>query len=203
LPWGRPAAAASIQKWYAPRQALHVELQSLAARPISAEYNSEELWNTEEAGVTFKVIPDSSPPARVAPARLREMRRMAREFRVHTKAVNRGGDIDEELRLLAQPIYRYKSETLATIDGAIFSFVRGTDPEVLLLMEARKLEGGGSWHYALAPMNSFEFHAFHQGHEVWQKPQLAPPWLNVMDPTRTYLLIANFNTKFLPGDDAP
>jgi hypothetical protein len=75
------------------------------------------------------------------------------------------------------------------LDGAIFAFVRGTDPEVLLLIETRKLEGGDTWQYALAPMNSLEFHAFHQDREVWQKPQLAPPWLNVMDPTKSYLLI--------------
>jgi hypothetical protein len=194
---GRPAAAASIQKWYAPNQALHLELQSLAERPITGEYKQEVFWHPEEAGATFTAISDSPVPARAAPARLREMRQLAREFRVRIKAVNRGGDVDEELRLLAQPIYRYQSEDLSIQDGAIFAFVRGTDPELLLLVEARKSADGLIWQYAFAPMNSFEFHAFHRDREVWQKPQLAPPWRNVMDEAKSYMLIVDFDKKFL------
>ena len=131
------------------------------------------------------------------------MRLLAREFRARIKAVNRGGDIDEELRLLAQPVYRYKSEDPTVLDGAIFSFVRGTDPELLLLIEARKVDSGVVWEYALAPMNSFEFQAFHRDREVWRKPQLAPPWRNIQDPTKPYMLIVDFGKRFLSNDSMP
>ena len=191
-----PETAASIQKWYKPMQAVHVELQSLAVQPITAEYKRAKFWHPEEVGVTFKIIPDSPVPARSAAAKLREMRRLAREFRARVKAVNRGGDVDEELRLLAKPVYRYKSEDPTVLDGAIFSFVRGTDPELLLLIEARKVDDRLAWQYAFAPMNSFEFHAFHQDREVWQKPQLAPPWQNVFDPAKPYMLIVDFQKRF-------
>ncbi len=194
---GRPAAAASIQKWYAPKQALHVELQSLATQSIAVEHKSDTIWHPEEAGVEFTPIPNAAAPAKVAPARRLEMRRLAREFQVRVKAANRGGDVDEELRLLGQPIYRYKPKGTSILDGAIFSFVRGTDPELLLLIEAHATGDGYSWKYALAPMNSFEFQVLHQEVNVWNKPQLAPPWTNVMDPTKSYLLIPNFDTKRL------
>jgi len=200
---GRPEAAVSIQNWYSPRRALHLELQSLATRPLTAEYKQQRFWDPGEAGVTLTVIPDSPVPAPAAPARLREMRQLAREFNVRIKAVNRGGDIDEELRLLAQPIYRYASNDSAVRDGAIFAFVRGTDPELLLLIEAHGRNGSVTWQYAFAPMNSFEFHAFHRNHEVWQKPQLAPPWPNVFDPSKAYMLIIDFDKKFSTNDNAP
>lgn len=199
---GRPEAVASIQKWYMPNEILHVELQSLAARPITVDYRQETIWHPEEAGTTFAAIPGAPAPAKVAPARLREMRQLAREFHTRIKAVNRGGDIDEELRQLAQPIYRYASDESSVHDGAIFAFVRGTDPELLLIIEAHRSTDASIWIYAFAPMNSFEFHAFHRECEVWQKPQRAPPWTNIMDPTKSYLLIANFDKRFVVEENS-
>jgi hypothetical protein len=195
---GRPVAAASIQKWYAPNQALHVELQSLSTGRLSADYEQTRFWHPQEAGVTFHDIPNAAAPAPFTPARTRQLRQLARQFRAKIKAINRGNEIDEELRLLSKPIYRYNSDSPAIQDGAIFSFVRGTDPELLMLTEARKAGDRFAWQYAFAPMNSFEFHTLHNDHEVWQKPQLAPPWPNVQDPTKSYLLIVNFGKRFLP-----
>jgi hypothetical protein len=44
-----------------------------------------------------------------------------------------------ELRLLPKPLYRYASRSQKVLDGALFAYVwtRGTDPEWLLLLEAR------------------------------------------------------------------
>jgi hypothetical protein len=40
------------------------------------------------------------------------------------------------------------------MDGGLYAFVAGTDPEAFLLLEAREESGSGkSWHYALARMN--------------------------------------------------
>ena len=51
------------------------------------------------------------------------------------------------LRLLTQPIYKYET---ADSGGALFAFVEGTDPEVFLMIEARTVDAGSVWHYALA-----------------------------------------------------
>ena len=51
-----------------------------------------------------------------------------------------------ELRLLATPLYRYRDTSPEGSDGALFAFVQGTDPEVLLLVETattRPLRNGG------------------------------------------------------------
>ena len=47
----------------------------------------------------------------------------------------------EELRLLPKPLYRYEPKAGPVIDGAVFAFVMGTDPESLLLIEAVKSGG--------------------------------------------------------------
>ena len=45
-------------------------------------------------------------------------------------------------------------------------------------------------------MNSFAFHVFYGDREVWQMPQMAPPWSNVQDPAKPYMLIIYFDQRF-------
>jgi hypothetical protein len=41
-----------------------------------------------------------------------------------------------------QPLYRYESTDPEVIDGALFGFVHVTDPEIILVIEARKGSAG-------------------------------------------------------------
>ena len=111
------------------------------------------------------------------------MRRMARDFSARKTDRER---VTRELRLLTQPIYRYKSTDPKLLDGAMFAFVEGTDPEVLLLIEARQANGGARWQYALARMNSVALQTFYKKREIWKAPQLTPPWSNLLDRTKPY-----------------
>ncbi|MAG94065.1 MAG: hypothetical protein CMJ48_09980 [Planctomycetaceae bacterium] len=54
-----------------------------------------------------------------------------------------------QLRRLSQPIYRYESDNANLLDGAMFAFVQGTDPEVFLLLEARSKGNNHQWEFAL------------------------------------------------------
>ena len=59
-----------------------------------------------------------------------------------------------ELRLLTQPLYRYEHKEGQVLDGALFAFAEGTDPELLLLVEARqRKDQPAEWQYAPARMN--------------------------------------------------
>jgi hypothetical protein len=77
-----------------------------------------------------------------------------------------------EMRLLPQPLYRYeiKDEGAQIIDGAVFSFVwsAGTDPEMLLVIEARRTEKGTRWHYATMRFTNHEITDMYQDKEVWR-----------------------------------
>lgn len=53
------------------------------------------------------------------------------------------------LRLLTTPLHRYDSnDSTVCRGGALFAFCQQTDPELLLLIEARKSDAGYRWEHA-------------------------------------------------------
>ena len=121
-------------------------------------------------------VADKSPSRR-----LLQMRTIARQFSGHT--------IDWrkqrwELRLLPQPLYRYQKPSGDVIDGALLALVTdaGTDPEVLLLLEAHS---DGAWKYATLRFSDSSLYVHHEGKEVlaYVRGQDSPPTENA---ERTY-----------------
>ena len=96
-----------------------------------------------------------------------------------------------EYRLLARPVYRYepKGESPA-FDGAIFLFCEGTDPEIVLGIEARRTETGTAWHYALASLSDWEIHVRLDDNHVWSDGRDtlhnpgSPHWSHVFEGVR-------------------
>jgi hypothetical protein len=62
------------------------------------------------------------------------------------------------------------------LDGALFAFVLGTDPEVFLFLEARSGRESLEWQYALAPMTIYAVKASYRGNAVWELPNRIPSW---------------------------
>jgi hypothetical protein len=128
---------------------------SLSEEPLRATVDEAVLWNTSAGDLDWKAFEPSSIPARTAPARLRQMRGFVERFEIvldDSRNNIRGNP--EALRKLTRPLFRYDNVETGVIDGALFAFVKGTDPEAVLLVEAREnLPAGKSWHYALARMN--------------------------------------------------
>ncbi|HTU17181.1 MAG TPA: hypothetical protein VMG10_03905 [Gemmataceae bacterium] len=121
-----------------------------------------------QAGLTRKELPGSGAPAATAGARLVQMRRLAREFTGHE--MNRDGDGKRwELRLLPTPLYRYPVARRGVVDGALFALVStiGTDPEVLLLLEARQEGAKTRWEYACGRFSNFDLHVQRNDKEIW------------------------------------
>ena len=113
-------------------------------------------------------MPDAAAVADSPARRLRQMRDLAAGFSV--VLIDRRGNAEGErqnLRLLTNPIYRYASPDRGVTDGALFAFVVGTDPEALLVVEARG-EEHDTWQYALARLNRDELAAYRQEREVWR-----------------------------------
>jgi hypothetical protein len=93
------------------------------------------------------------------------MRNLAREFRGWMKD---NQDVTE-LRLLTQPIVRYSAPKQGVTDGAIFALVwKGTDPEILLILEDRKAGEARRWEFGFARFNFREMWAHHNEKEVWR-----------------------------------
>jgi hypothetical protein len=122
------------------------------------------------AGLERKEIPDAGTPAATAGARLVQMRRLAQEFSGHL--IEKGGKRCE-LRLLPTPLYRYPSAKAGVVDGALFTLVStdGTDPEVLLLIEARKEDDKTRWEYACGRFSNRDLYVQRKDKEVWKSVQ--------------------------------
>jgi hypothetical protein len=168
---GRPEVVGSFLEWYAPIQSRELELHSLSLGPLVAKRDNGEAWAPTRPGVELKSIPGAAAPGASAAQRLRQMRELAKEFTA--RQVTHAGD-HRDLRLLNQPIYRYKQTEADLVDGALFVFVLATDPETFLQIEARQVNGALQWQYALARFNSTALSVSHNGREVWTAPQIVP-----------------------------
>jgi hypothetical protein len=126
------------------RMAFH-EFHLLSDRPIApAKLQTGRTWQPAE-GLTRIAVKDADPPAATTSGRLVQMRDISRQFSAWMEA-----DGAWELRLLPQPLYRYGADSSGVMDGALFTWVwnKGTDPEVILLVECRKTGEGRQWYYA-------------------------------------------------------
>src|SRR5262249_27244101 len=75
------------------------------------------------------------------------------------------------LRLLPHPIDRYAEKAEGILDGAMFIFAHGTNPEVLLLIEARRQgDGANAWTFAAAPLSRAQPTLKLDGKEIWSSP---------------------------------
>lgn len=189
---GRPFVVGSLFKWFTPHTHMSHEFQSLSEKPLTAKFHGDEVWKTSEPGPRFVPIPKAPPPAPSAAARLLQLKQLARDFQATKK--ERDGS-QGELRLLTQPIHRYEAAAEGIMDGALFVFVQGTDPEVFLLFEARNDESKtGQWHYAATRMNGVELRLHHREQEVWRAEELT--WKMIYDHRQTY---TNFAFKETPA----
>jgi hypothetical protein len=102
------------------------------------------------------------------------MRNIARDF---TADVTIWSGTNHNLRLLTQPLLRYGKGSGELVDGAIFAYARATDPDVLLVLEARAVAGTEPrWHYGLARMHGGKLRVQYHDEEVWSVDALAPPY---------------------------
>jgi hypothetical protein len=169
---GRPQAITSVFKWFAPAKHMGVEFHSLASQPITGEREGKEVWYPTRAGIELKPIKGATAPAALPAARLRQMRAFANQF---TATATTPEGITHDLRHLTKPIYRDSSaDSGALSDGALFVFVLGTDPEVILRIEVRPNERGeAQWHFAFGRMSFRGLSAAHRGQTVWSAPPIA------------------------------
>jgi hypothetical protein len=166
---GRPAALGCIFSQpdgrLAGRRVVH-EFHTLDSEKllVSRSHAFNE-WKPQ-AGLARKELPDAGVLAATRGARLVQMRRLAQEFTGHE--INSEGKRGE-LRLLPAPLYRYPAAKSGVVDGSLFAMVStvGTDPEVLLLIEAHEKGGKTRWEYACGRFSNWDLHVQRKDKEVW------------------------------------
>lgn len=145
-------------------------------------------WTPKKSHFALKNVPDSPAVGGQPAVRLRQMKEFSRRFEAHEFWDPNNSRF--ELRLLVQPVHRYHDETAKVIDGAVFVLAHGTNPEVLVQIEAHAAENPPRWKYSLARLGSAELHVLLDGKEVWTEPRtpgivgqpVDPYWLFLATP---------------------
>jgi hypothetical protein len=173
---GRPAALFTLAKQRSRAGMLQwvCEFTSLAPGPVSANLGETLQWKPADAGVVMRPIPGAPSPADTEPKRLRQMRDLARKFRAfeYFAPGNQASEERYELRTLPQPVHRYSDPAEGLIDGSAFVIAYGLNPEIILLIEARKDKDSAApaWSCGMARLAIARLHVDFDGSEIWQHP---------------------------------
>ena len=157
-----------------PKAAWGEAIHSLAPEPIAMTFRKLPLWAPAEAGLKYFDVPNAPAPAVNERARLLQMRAIVRRFRV----VGNWGESDPsdwQLRLLSEPLYRYKSAQRGVDDGAIFAFTQGTNPEAIAVVEAVRTDAGTHWQAAVTRLTKYGIRARFDDRLVADLPRVDVP----------------------------
>jgi hypothetical protein len=167
-PEGRPQIAAQVFIAAGTKDLWLHEFSSLSEESLNATRDGATRWKPRKPGIEFKKVEGASiPDPDSAVRRLTQMRNIAQQFKADDDFE---GKSRWELRLLAKPVHRFGQENSDLLDGALFAFAHGTDPEVLVAIEARRSDGKYEWYYGLAPMTAYAVKISSREREIWSAP---------------------------------
>jgi len=169
---GRPTLVATIFSFplagSKQRLAVHecasfAEAEVVVAGPSNIEWKPPPLE-------TLQPVPDAQPPPSKENLLKLHCRRLAKEF---SASLNRRGE-RWDLRLLPTPLLEYHEPSDEILGGALFAFVGySTDPEILLLLEARKSKDGPAWHYHPVRFSDKSLYLSFKDKPVWESLRAA------------------------------
>jgi hypothetical protein len=163
----RPEAVGSIfsHPMAGGRRVIH-EFHSLSPVILYPERNIPIRWQPK-SGAVLKAVPGAPTPAESRPKRRLQMKSLAREFSAYSITPANGDRW--ELRLQTTPLVRYDAAGPDVLGGALFTFVTtaGTDPEIMLLIEARKTEQGWRWMFTPARFSDYSLYLLHKNRQIW------------------------------------
>ncbi|MBW3542295.1 MAG: hypothetical protein KY476_18665 [Planctomycetes bacterium] len=172
---GRPIALACL--FLDPREGFdwNYELVSLSDRAFVVSGRPGWSWKPQGVRRLWQAL-DGPRPAGSEAARLVQMKSITRSLQV---SEDLDGDV-VQLRLLPRPVLRYQASDEGVVDGTMFLFVYGTNPEVAVLVEATGDEKE-PWRLAFARLGAAELTVRRNGQTLWQAERVRE-WL----PTRPY-----------------
>ncbi len=157
---GRPAAMASLEE-------AGLEIVSLVDHPVTLTGKSGLKWTAAKSEIVWKEVPKAPAPATSVPLRTRQMKEISKRFSAVGHYGNGSGD--EQLRLLERNLHRYSDPDKQIVDGAIFAFAAGTNPEVIVLIECREsAEQRLQWYYGVTRLSAGGLEAKLDGRDAWK-----------------------------------
>lgn len=176
--WTRNARPVAFQKVegnnHGGGQAWTICFASLSEGLIYVDWPMGRKYAARKPGVTFIPVPGAVAPADNPRARTAQLKTLKERFtgRLNVDGEGKGG---AETRTMAKPIFEYSDPESKLPLGAIFGMTStGTNPDLLLLIEARR-DGDGKlrWEYAHARMTSNSVRVRLDDVEVWAEEEVS------------------------------
>lgn len=147
---GRPIAFVTLELYQSGANAemLSYEFVSLTKDGFVMKSARGPKWSPGSTDLKLIPLTDAPAPATTSRARLAQFRQIAHRFSAREQLEERA----LECRLLPQPIDRYSDADVGTVDGTVFAFANGTNPEVGLMLECTEK----SWSYGAFRLSSAE-----------------------------------------------
>ncbi|MEX2137885.1 MAG: hypothetical protein WD894_01400 [Pirellulales bacterium] len=165
---GRPVAMAEFRTYDRTKGVWGHDLVATSDVQLSAEVADRGRWAPREPDFKLLAIPNIGAPAKTEAGRLRQMKQFARSL--SASEIWQGQR--SELRLLPTEFHRYSDAASGLVDGAVFIFVVGSNPEAILFVEAHQAGSGElSWKYGLARMSAARVTFLLDDTEVWEVPE--------------------------------
>jgi len=174
-PGERPAVIAHLYVHGAKLNGLAMqEFADVYPGDLELRRGDHKVWSPGSRYSKFEVLPDGPVPVDNPALRLSQIKQMAARFEIIDHFREPYSEPSPHvLRMLSRPTYRYGKPDGEIIDGALFTYVIATDPEVCLLIEIHKKADVVSWEYMLIPLSISELDAKLDGNTVWKKPEAA------------------------------
>lgn len=150
---GRPAALCDVFYFKNFQENRHMmnEWHALADEPLTVQGpGAKDVMRTfmrsPGAGIDWRAFPETEPPGKTAAARKTQMGRLSKRFSAWLFSST--GE-RHDLRLLTTPIFTYEAkDSKDFLGGAIYALCVETDPEIMIVLEARQGKERMEWQYA-------------------------------------------------------
>lgn len=166
---GRPVVVGCLFRNFHPWNTFNGELAALTGTKLVAKREDKVIWQPQGEW-KWKTPAGAPAPAATAAQRLVQMKALAGQFVPEVLDTRNNPKGDEQTpRLLPKPLYRYDAEK-TKLDGGLFAFVLGTDPELLVLVECDTAAEKPEWRFGVARMNRDAVRLKRKGEVVWEAP---------------------------------
>jgi hypothetical protein len=150
---GRPLAIITTElnpKYLGTSPRVVYDFLSLSEHAFSAT-SDDVSWTPSGSAVTMQPLTMAPKPAETASKRLFQMKRIMQGFSARQVVSEENPETTKlSLRLLPRPIDRYVNSQSARSDGAVFLFVAGRMPGVIVFLET----DGKKWQYGVGRLSA-------------------------------------------------
>jgi hypothetical protein len=183
---GRPAAVVELYQNPGNRARWVFAICNTSGGKVRAKRGGGRWWDENDSAAEMKDIPNAFAVAEAA-QRPRQIKLLAQKFTGHQFWLP--GNTRYELRRLDRPLHAYKDEAAGILEGGLFTLANGTNPEILLFVEARAKDGGKPvWQFTTGRLAHAELCMEYDGKEIFTAPRGTrlsardqPYWLDFID----------------------